>query len=36
MKLDSLNCINNNINIDEYITNRDIVKSNMKYPDRRF
>lgn len=33
MKLDNLKCINDNINIAEYITNRDIVKDNMEYPD---
>lgn len=33
MKLDSLKCIYSNINIHEYITNRDIVKGNMEYLD---
>lgn len=33
MKLDNLQCISDDINIDEYITNRDMVKSNMEYPD---
>lgn len=33
MKLYNLKCINSNINIDDYITNRDMVKINMEYPD---
>lgn len=33
MKLDELKCINENINIDEYIDFREEVKRNMDYPD---
>ena len=33
MKLNELTCINENINIDEYITFRELVKTNMEYPE---
>ena len=33
MKLDELLCINDNINLDEYIEFRNIVKDNMEHPD---
>lgn len=33
MKLENLSCINTNINIGEYITNRAIAKYSMEYPD---
>ena len=33
MKLNELTCINENINIDEYITFRELVKTKMEYPE---
>lgn len=33
MKLNELKCINENINLDEYIEFRELVKSNMEHPD---
>lgn len=33
MNLDSLKCINENIDIDKYIDFRNLVKMNMEYPD---
>lgn len=33
MKLNDLKSVNKNLNIDEYIKFRELVKKNMKYPD---
>lgn len=33
MKLNELTCINQNINIDEYIEFREMVKENMDHPE---
>lgn len=33
MKLSDLKCVNENINLDEYIAFRDLVKKNMEYPE---
>ena len=33
MKLSDLKCVNENINLDEYIAFRDSVKKNMEYPE---
>lgn len=33
MKLNELTCINENINIDEYIDFRELVKASMEYPE---
>lgn len=33
MKLKDLKCINKNLNIDEYIKFRELVKKNMQYPE---
>ena len=33
MKLNELKCINDNINLDEYIEFREMVKKNMEHPE---
>ena len=33
MKLDDLKCVNDNIDLDEYVDFRELVKQNMEYPE---
>lgn len=33
MKLDDLKCVNDNIDLDEYVNFRELVKQNMEYPE---
>ena len=33
MKIDDLKCVNDNIDLDEYVDFRELVKQNMEYPE---